>query len=105
MSRLINARLLPGIFFLALLSACASTPQTQLLQSTSSELPRQQLLNTVKFFPQEKYQCGPASLASMLNYQGIQATPAGLKDKVYVPELHGSLQLEMIATARAQGLL
>jgi len=102
----INARLLPGIIVIALLAGCAVTPQTdRILNQTASKFPQQHLIENVKFFPQQKYQCGPAALATMLNYQSIPVSPAELKNKVYVPDLQGSLQIEMIATARAQGLL
>ena len=87
------------------LSACASNPQTSLLAHQTIDLPRQVMLEKVIFFPQEKYQCGPAALATVLNYSGIDVLPESLVERVYLPGREGSLQTEMIATARSYGLL
>lgn len=97
-----NARLLSGVFFSLLLTACAGTPQTQQLSTAPPEnMPRHVELSGVAFFPQEKYQCGPAALATVLTAQGVNVSPEDLVDKVYLPEREGSLQIEMVATARS----
>jgi tetratricopeptide (TPR) repeat protein len=57
------------------------------------------------FFPQEAMQCGPAALATVLGAAGIAADPEQLAAEVYTPGLGGSLQLELVAAARARGLL
>lgn len=102
----LNARLLSGVFLLVLLSACASTPQTlQIMEYPPGDVQDQVELNQVAFFPQDEYQCGPAALATVLDYQGINVSPDDLTEKVYIPQRKGSLQLEMIATARSNGLL
>lgn len=101
-----SARLLSGVFFALLLSSCASTPQTSRLSSEPpAGIPSQHELTEVAFFPQEKYQCGPAALATVLNDQNIKVTPDDLVNKVYIPERKGSLQIEMVATARSYDLL
>ncbi|MDT0636320.1 PA2778 family cysteine peptidase [Spectribacter hydrogenoxidans] len=61
------------------------------------------LLTDTPFFAQERYQCGPAALAMMLQASGVETRPAELVDEVWIPELEGSLQAEMAATARRQG--
>ncbi|MCK0105960.1 PA2778 family cysteine peptidase [Marinobacter sp. S0848L] len=65
----------------------------------------QQLLQDVPFYPQEKYQCGPASLATMLNSQGLSTDPEILKELVYLPGREGSLQVEMVAGARSHNMV
>ncbi len=101
-----NAKFLVGIFTLALLSACASTPQTlELTRHPPAQIQPRVVLNNVPFFPQTKYQCGPAALATVLDYQGISVNIDDLTRRVYLPERKGSLQIEMIATARSHGLL
>ena len=54
----------------------------------------------VPFFPQRKYQCGPAALATTMVYAGAPVTPEDLVDLVYLPGRQGSLQVEMLAAAR-----
>lgn len=57
------------------------------------------------FFPQTAYECGPAALATVLGVIGIVALPEELAPQVYLPARRGSLQVEMLATARRQGAL
>jgi hypothetical protein len=54
----------------------------------------------VPFFPQEQFQCGPAALATVLAASGVSVTPEALVPRVYLPARRGSLQTELIATAR-----
>lgn len=98
---------LTGVFVWAalLLSGCA-TPQVALLDAHwPAELPAQVALSQVPFFPQEDYECGPAALAMVANAAGVKVTPDALVDQVYLPGRQGSLQPEMLAATRRQGLL
>ena len=98
---------LTGVFVWAalLLSGCA-TPQVTLLDAHwPAELPAQVALSQVPFFPQEDYECGPAALAMVANAAGVKVTPDALVDQVYLPGRQGSLQPEMLAATRRQGLL
>lgn len=52
------------------------------------------------FFPQEKYQCGPAALATVLSASGRTVQPEELVAKVYVPGKRGSFQAELLAATR-----
>ncbi|MDH3558343.1 MAG: PA2778 family cysteine peptidase [Deltaproteobacteria bacterium] len=60
-------------------------------------------MDTVPFYPQEAYQCGPASLAMTLTWSGIQVDPEAITPEVFTPSLKGSLQSAMISTARRRG--
>jgi tetratricopeptide (TPR) repeat protein len=60
-------------------------------------------LETVPFYPQKAYQCGPSSLAMALTYSDLPITPDALKDQVYTPSQKGSLQIAMIGATRRQG--
>lgn len=92
------------LFMTSLLFACSHTPQSnQLAQQPFS--PRQVELTDVPFFPQTEYQCGPAALATVMQYRGIAIEPEALTEQVYIPEKQGSLQVEMVAAARRQGLI
>jgi tetratricopeptide (TPR) repeat protein len=100
-----RTRLIAGVFLLIWLGGCA-TPQTQaLLRTNPSQLPLQAELSEVPFYPQETHQCGPASLAMALNSAGDQVTPQELTAQVYLPGREGSLQVEMLAATRRNGML
>ncbi|MBZ2188420.1 PA2778 family cysteine peptidase [Alcanivorax sp. JB21] len=99
-----------------LLGACASrTPLTDDLSrhgfsehgsaENGSAGPSVIELTDVPFHPQRRYQCGPAALATVLEYAGHPADVAQLRDRVYVPARRGSLQPEMRAAVRDYGLL
>lgn len=92
------------ILFAALLSGCA-TQTRSLLSQTPSALPRRAELGATPFFPQERYQCGPAALAMSLASADIAVTPEKLVPQVYVPQREGSLPPEMLAAGRRNGAL
>lgn len=100
----IGAHLWVGAFILGL-AGCSSTPQTQALFESASQLQQRAELVDVPFFPQEDYQCGPAALAMVLKTSGIHTSPEALKSEVYLPGRHGSLQAEMLATPRRYGIV
>ncbi|MEJ2087904.1 MAG: PA2778 family cysteine peptidase, partial [Gammaproteobacteria bacterium] len=62
-------------------------------------------LSEVPFFPQNRYQCGPAALATVLVASGVDITPDRLVPEVYLPSRRGSLQIELQAAARRHGRL
>jgi tetratricopeptide (TPR) repeat protein len=97
-------RLLTGVFvlLLALLSGCATQTQS-LLSKPSPTLPRRAELAATPFFPQERYQCGPAALATALQSAGIAVTPEALLPQVYLPQREGSLAPEMLVAGRRNG--
>jgi len=91
-----------------LLSGCASlAPQTvELLDAgLPAGLPERVELAAVPFFPQDEYQCGPAALATVLANAGVKVAPQDLVAQVYLPARQGSLQVEMLAAARRNGLV
>ena len=91
---------------LVLLAGCATTPPWPEPSATNNDAqPASTLLKEVPFYPQEKYQCGPASLATMLNTQGLSTDPDILKELVYIPGREGSLQVEMVAGARSHNMV
>lgn len=78
------------------LTACTTGP------GQLPEDPRYEL-SSVAFFPQDTHQCGPAALATMLVSTGVATTPEQLVPEVYIPARRGSLQVEMLASARRHG--
>lgn len=83
------------------LSGCAGTPH--LTESTERQLPRHALLESVPFHGQRDYQCGPASLAMVLEHQGVETDVDTLIPQVFLPGREGSVQPEMLAAVRRHG--
>ncbi len=101
-----RAPVLTGVFLWVLLCAGCATPQISALSSQwPADLPAQVELSKVAFFPQEEFECGPAALAMVADAAGVHVKPEALVEQVYVPARKGSLQAEMLAAARRQGLL
>lgn len=101
-----RARAIAGLLFLTLLGACTGlAPQTRaLLTHSPPGLPLSFELD-VPYFAQTEHYCGPASLAMVLNSAGREVTPDELATQVYLPGRKGSLQVEMLAAARRNGLV
>jgi len=74
---------------------------TQAVLHNKTSLTPQTELKHTPFFAQEKYQCGPAALATVLHSQDNPTHPDDLTEKVYIPEKQGSVPIEIIATARS----
>ena len=90
--------LLPALILC--LPGCAGIP------SSVSELPEPGYaveLAETPFFPQEKYQCGPAALATALQSSDVNVQPDDLVASVYLPGREGSLQVDMLAATRSAG--
>jgi len=98
-------RLACALFFSLGISACATSPQTRLLLNNPPDLPAVVELSGVPFFPQQQYHCGPAALAGIINYRGTAVVPDEIARLVYIPELKGSLQVEIAAATRQFDLL
>jgi tetratricopeptide (TPR) repeat protein len=91
---------------LALAVCGCATPQADALRArVPAGLAPERLIEQTPFFPQERYQCGPATLAMAVAASGLTVEPDRLTDMVYVPARRGSLQPEMLAAARRLGRL
>ena len=91
-----------AVLLLLAVAGCAS-PFT--LGRLPSEGPALVELGSTPFFPQTEHQCGPAALATVLGAAGHPVDPSTLTSEVYLPGREGSLQVELVAAARARGLL
>ncbi len=94
-------RLASLLFVLLASSACS---HLSLYTQAPIDIPSRHVLN-VPFFPQTQYHCGPAALAGIFHYHQITTEPEEIADWVYLPGKKGSLQLEMQAAIRRQGLV
>jgi ABC-type bacteriocin/lantibiotic exporter with double-glycine peptidase domain len=57
----------------------------------------------VPFYRQEENSCGPAALASVSSFWGQQVNVERIKVKVYLPELRGTLPMDMERFLREAG--
>jgi tetratricopeptide (TPR) repeat protein len=86
--------LLPALALV--LGGCAAAPRP-------AQGPVAGELTGVPFFPQRRYQCGPAALATVLVDAGVDTDPERLVPRVWLPGRRGSLQLELRAATRRAG--
>ena len=103
-----KARCIAGFLLLgALLNGCAIIlPQTEALRDKRPpDLPSRAELTAVPYFPQDEYQCGPASIAMAMNAAGVPVGPGAMVEQVYLPGRRGSLQAEMLVAPRRHGLM
>ncbi len=63
------------------------------------------IIKNVPFFPQEQYQCGPASLAGVLRYWGSSATVEDIAGDIFSKSAHGTLTIDMLLYAQRQGFV
>lgn len=61
-------------------------------------------IKDVPFFPQTRYYCGPASLASVMNYYGLSVTEEEVAKEIYITKLSGTLPMDILRYARTKGL-
>ena len=95
-----KSRLLPALF--VVLAGCASIPPSvRALPETAGTIE----LDDTPFYPQERYQCGPAALTTLLAESGSAVSLDDIVEKVYLPGRQGSLQVELLAATRTEGRL
>ena len=83
-----------ALFVALALSACATLPPPPAGQAVQ--------LAGVPAFAQQDLQCGPAALASLLTSSGEPTTPESLTPDLSIPARQGSLQVALVAQARAR---
>lgn len=94
-------RRLPILYFLILLGLLSCAGPSHPTKETKSP----HLIKNVPFFPQEAYQCGPASLAGVLNFWGIRVSPEEIAADIYSKSARGTLNLDLILYAQKKGLI
>jgi ABC-type bacteriocin/lantibiotic exporter with double-glycine peptidase domain len=85
------------IVTLIVVSSCAKTRVTG-QRGTS------RVIESVPFYPQQEYQCGPASLAGVLNYWEVTVSPDEIAKAIYSRSARGTLDLDMVLYAEGKGV-
>jgi len=91
---------LPLLLLCLLLQACSGLPLKEYAETLGA---RRQL--DVPFIAQQQFYCGPAALAEVAQYRGIDADQDALAKQLFIPDKKGSLAVEMQAASRRLGLL
>jgi hypothetical protein len=97
--RAVPAALLALAFVMALAWGCALAPLPQGFAPPQAR----KVIPGVPFHPQTEYQCGPASLAGVLNFLGDPVTPEEIADAVFRKDLRGSVSLDLALYPRDRG--
>ena len=87
------------ILYLCFLNGCSTGAKELYIARPSQTV----LIKDVPFFPQLDYQCGPASLAGVLNYYGDTVTPDEIAEAIYRQKIRGTVSLDMVLYARQRG--
>ena len=87
------------ILYLCFLNGCSTGAKELHIARPSQTV----LIKDVPFFPQLDYQCGPASLAGVLNYYGDTVTPDEIAEAIYRQKIRGTVSLDMVLYARQRG--
>ncbi len=66
-------------------------------------LPEQARVAGVPFYPDDTNACGPASLAEVLRFSGVDTDVDRLKPQLITPALDGTLQYDMLGATRRAG--
>ena len=83
------------LLIVVLFCSCAA------IQKTSQNY----IVENVPFYSQTTYQCGPASLAGVLNYWGVKVSPDEIAEEIYSASARGTLDIDMLFYAQKKGLL
>ena len=87
------------------LTGCVTQQADRLLREWPADIPVKIIISDIPFFPQEDYECGPASLAMLFQSAGVNVLPEQLQEQVYLPGRKGSLQVEMLVASRRNELV
>lgn len=87
-----------GLVAAFLLCGCATIPEQV---ADISDIGTVAELDSTPFFPQKRYQCGPAALTTLLFDSGIDVSLETITGLTYIPGRQGSLQAELLSAARS----
>jgi ABC-type bacteriocin/lantibiotic exporter with double-glycine peptidase domain len=85
--------LLTSLFFLSCTAVTAP----------NNHFKKAQIIENVPFYPQEMFQCGPASLAEIFNFWGTKISPEEIAGEIYSKSARGTLTIDMVFYAEKKG--
>lgn len=87
---------------LAVLSGCGPS-RSAVLKALNEGRGKGALIKGVPGFIQDKFMCGPASLASVMSFYGEQAGPDEIAQRAYLEGLQGTLMMDLLLYAKGKG--
>ncbi|UCD83841.1 MAG: PA2778 family cysteine peptidase [Deltaproteobacteria bacterium] len=87
------------IFFVA----CSPASLSRVKANIELNPTRAHFLSEVPFFSQKDHYCGPAALASILNFYDKELSQEDIAKSVYLPQVKGALNIDLLLYAREQG--
>lgn len=89
-------------FFIIFTVITGCIPRNYLIQRSlyDNNLPVRKEIHEVPFYPQETNQCGPAALATTLEWSGSHVTSDEIANEIYTPGRKGTLQPLLISATR-----
>ena len=85
------------------ISSCLSPSFTRVSDNILKSPSQGYYISNIPFYPQKRYYCGPASLASILNFYGKNFSQDEIAEKVFEPKLTGTLIMDILLFARRNG--
>ncbi|MBI5561229.1 MAG: C39 family peptidase [Deltaproteobacteria bacterium] len=96
----LRSALVSILFFVA---ACSGPARDAVRRDIAAHPASGHYLPDVPFFPQNNHRCGPASLASVLNFLGASVTMDETAQAIYNERISGALPIDMLAAAKEAG--
>ncbi len=90
-----------ALFLAIVFARCAGRPETKsgnLIATIGSGK-----IDNVPFYPQLAYQCGPASIAGVLNFYDDNVSPNEVAEAIFRKDIRGTVTLDMLLYARQKG--
>ena len=86
---------------------CASNTRQidQLLSQIPNDLAMQAQVSDVPFINQNMGHCGPATLAMVLQWNGMTISADQLAPQIFTPNMQGSFQTDMVSAARRNSMM
>ena len=85
------------LLFLSWFVSCAGVSPPDNMQPS-------RMIENVPFHSQEEFQCGPASLAGVLNHWSINVSPEEIASEIYSKSARGTLNIDMVLYVEKIGL-
>ena len=99
-------RALSGLTLLAFFTVmgCASRA-SQAINEAKAVFSSFVYVEGVSFYPQTEYQCGPASLAAVLNYWGKSVSPEEIAEAIFQTAIYAGVPAANVALKVLRGVL